>query len=103
MKFHLRVYDNFHYMDESEAYNHGHYNSYEDAVKAAKAIIEEFFMHNWKRGMTPGELRGLYFIYGEDPVIVANDHGEHPEFSARTYVDENFEEIFKKIDDYRSR
>ena len=25
MKYHLRVYDNSHYMDESEAYDHGEY------------------------------------------------------------------------------
>ncbi|MFN4762350.1 hypothetical protein ACKGJN_04435 [Gillisia sp. Q332] len=42
-KFHLRVYDNFHYMDESEVYNHGQYDTYEAALIAAKAIVDDFF------------------------------------------------------------
>lgn len=33
-KFHLRVFDNYHYMDESEAYNHGAFDTYEDALIA---------------------------------------------------------------------
>ena len=47
MKFHLRVYDNFHYADESEAYNHGQYETYAEALIGAKAIVDEFLKHNW--------------------------------------------------------
>lgn len=35
-KFHLRVYDYSHYMDETEACNYGQYDTYEDALMAAK-------------------------------------------------------------------
>ncbi len=42
-KIHLRVYDNFHYMDEFEVYNHGQYDTYEDALISAKAIVDDFF------------------------------------------------------------
>ena len=47
MKYHLRVYDNYHYGDESEAYNHGAYNTYEKAESAAKAIMvkTQLFCH----------------------------------------------------------
>jgi len=96
MKFHLRVYDNFHYGDESEAYNHGQYETYEDAMVAAKAIVEEFFVHNSESRLTAGYLLGSYCLYGEDPIIVPNEHGEHPSFSARTYAREIHETICKK-------
>lgn len=45
-KFYLRVYENSHYMDETEAYNHGQYDTYEEALIAAKAIVDDFFEHN---------------------------------------------------------
>lgn len=98
MKFHLRVYDNFHYMDESEAYNHGQYETYEDAMLAAQAIVEEFFMDNWESGMTAEYLLGRYCLFGEDPIILPDDHGEHPSFSARTYAGEIAETICKKLE-----
>jgi len=47
MKLHLRIYDNFHYGDESEAYNHGQYETYAEALIGAKAIVDEFLKHNW--------------------------------------------------------
>lgn len=53
-------------MDESEAYNHGHYETYEDALIAAKTIVDEFFEHNWKSGFTADYLLGQYSLYGEE-------------------------------------
>lgn len=97
-KFHLRVYDNFHYMDESEAYNHGQYETYEDALIAAKAIVDEFFENNWKSGVTADYLLGQYSLYGEDPIILPNEHGEHESFSARNYANNNAEEICRKLE-----
>lgn len=98
MKFHLRIYDSFNYMEESEAYNHGQYETYEDAMVAAKEIVKEFFVENWKSGMTAKDLFVQYCIYGEDPIIVPNEHGKHPSFSARTYAEEIHETIFKKLE-----
>jgi hypothetical protein len=97
MKFYLRIYDNFNYMEESEAYNHGQYETYADAMVGAKAIVEEFFVDNWKSGMTAENLFGQYCMYGEDPIILPNEHGEHPRFSARRYAEEIHETIFKKL------
>ena len=97
-KFHLRVYDNYHYMDESEAYNHGHYDSYEDALISAKAIVDEFFEHNWKSGITPDDLIGQYGLYGEDPVILPDEHGKLERFSARTYANISAAEICRKLE-----
>ena len=84
-------------MDESDAYNHGQYETYEEAMEAAKAIVDEFFVHNWKSGSTAEDLLVQYCLYGEDPIILPNEHGKHPSFSARTYAVENAETICKKL------
>lgn len=97
-KFHLRVYDNSHYMDESEAYNHGQYGTYEDALMAAKAIVDEFFEHNWESGVTPESLIGQYCLYGEDPIILPSEPGELERFSARTYAAKSAVAICRKLE-----
>jgi guanosine-3',5'-bis(diphosphate) 3'-pyrophosphohydrolase len=97
-KFHLRVYDNFHYMDESEAYNYGQFDTYEDALIAAKAIVDEFFEHNWKSGITSDYLLIQYCLYGEDPIILPNESNKNESFSAQTYANNNAEEICRKFE-----
>lgn len=84
-------------MDDSDAYNHGEYETYEDALVAAKAIVEEFFVHNYKNGVTAEYLLGQYSQYGEDPIILPNEPGENKTFSARTYAEEIHETIYKKL------
>lgn len=97
-KFHLRVYENSHYMDESEAYNHGQYDTYEEALIAAKAIVDDFFEHNWQPGITPESLIGQYSLYGDDPVILPDEHGEHESFSARDYAKISAVKICRKLE-----
>jgi hypothetical protein len=97
MKFHLRVYDNFHFADEFEAYNFGEYETYEDAIIAARAIVEEFFVHHWKRGMTAESLLQGHAQYGEEPIILPSEPGENICFSARTYANEIAETVCKKL------
>lgn len=100
-KFHLRVYDNFHYMNEEEAYDHGQYDTYEEALIAAKAIVDEFFGHNWNPGIKPDYLLGQYALYGDDPIIDPDEHGEHGEhgrFSARTYAISRAAEICRNLE-----
>ena len=98
MKYHLRVYDNFHYADESEAYNHGAYETYEEALAGAKAIVDEFLIHHWKSGITENDLHVLFLLYGGDPIILPDDHGDLERFSARTYVDTRADEICRKLE-----
>ena len=85
-------------MDESEAYNHGQYNSYEEAMIKAKSIVDEFFEHNWKPGVTPDYLIGQYCLYGDDPIILPNEHGKHERFSARTYAEISAVKICLKLE-----
>lgn len=98
-KFYLRIYDNYHYMDESEAYNHGQYDSYEEARIEAKTIVDEFFEHNWKQGITPDYLIGQYCLNGEDPIILPNEHGKLESFSARTYANISAVKICLKLEE----
>ena len=39
MKYYLKVYDNYHHADESEAYKHGQYETYAEALSAAKEQV----------------------------------------------------------------
>ena len=98
MRYHLRVYDNFHYMDESEAYNHGQFETYGDATVEAKAIVIEFLKHNWKPGIKPDDLIAQFVLYGEDPIILPEEHSEDERFSARTYVLSIAEEFCRKFE-----
>jgi len=101
MKFHLRVYDNFHYTDESEAYNTGSYVTYDDALIAAKAIVDEFLVFNWKKGMPYKELRSLFMLFGDDPIIVPDENNESsdiPRFSARDYVYGIIEDFCERLE-----
>lgn len=102
MKYHLRVYDNFHYNDESEAYDQGLYNSYDHALEAAKGVVDEFLIFNWRKGMLSNDLHVLFLMYGDDPIIVPNDRNEPldlPRFDARDYVVEIIEEFCKKLEE----
>lgn len=103
MKYHLRVYDNYHYSDESEAYNHGEYDTYEEAEIAAKAIVDEFLVHNWTRGKNPDILIAEFCMYGEDPVICPADNPAGRKFSGRDYVNEIAETICRKLEDKQRR
>ena len=52
MKYQLYVDDNFHYQDESERYLAGEYDTLEEALAAAKGIVDEFSQKEYRPGMT---------------------------------------------------
>jgi hypothetical protein len=75
--FVVRVWDNFHYMDEGEAYDAGTFATYEEALAAAKRIVElsvAEFDYDYEK----------YVFFGEDPGIIGEPKGEL--FSAREYA-----------------
>ncbi len=79
-KFRVRVWDNFHYMDDEEAYDLGEFDTYEEALEAAKRIVEESVRHH-------GYDNAQYTMFGEDPGILG-PKTDHPLFSARDYARE---------------
>lgn len=50
--FIVRVADNFHYMDESETYTHGDFPTWDEAVAAARQIVDIYLSDNYQEGMT---------------------------------------------------
>ncbi|MCO5249592.1 MAG: hypothetical protein M9887_11675 [Chitinophagales bacterium] len=84
-------------MNESEAYDYGQYETYEDALIVAKKIVDDFFIHNWEKGITPIDLLAQYCLYGEDPIILPHPDDERW-FSARVYAEISTVEICNRLE-----
>ena len=95
MPFKVRVRENSHYQDESEAYDHGNFATYAEAEAACRRIVDEFLKQNRKRGMDPEALFNLYTMFGEDPVIDGVGPGGTA-FSAWEYAETRCHEICKR-------
>ncbi len=92
--FTVYIDDNFHYMDESERYTYGEYETYEQAVEACKAIIDkelESFNKNTDNDMN---VYAQHCMFGEDPWITPTPEGKK-HFSARDYANQRCEESYK--------
>ena len=83
-KYEVYVDDNFHFMDESERYRVGEFQSHDEAVAACKKVVDGFLEGEFKKGMSSEELYELYMMFGEDPFIIPSDEAEH--FSAWEYA-----------------
>ncbi len=83
--FTVVVADNFHYMDESEYYEHGTFESLEAAIEAAKEIVDAFLASAMKPGITAEQLYEQFAHFGDDPFIRGGKQGGVP-FSARDYA-----------------
>ena len=79
--------DNYHYMDPSERYEFGRFESLEAALQACKGIVDDFLAEHHRPGMTKEELYGLYVHFGEDPFIVGGEGGR-THFSAWQYAEQ---------------
>ena len=91
MKYKVVVDDNFHFMDESERYTHGEFDSAPDALSAAKALVDADLKSLYRAGMTASTLYEHYMSFGNDPYIVTEDQGCR--FSAWSYAKERCQEI----------
>jgi hypothetical protein len=69
MPFTVRVRENSHYMDQSEAYDHGSFATYAEADAACRRIVDDFLVGNCKPGIGAEALFRLYTTFGEDPAI----------------------------------
>lgn len=84
-KYTVRILDNFHFMDESEEYNSGIFNTYEEAVSKCKKIIDDFLESAHQPGETATQLYETYVMYGETPIIWGDGLGN---FSSNDYCRE---------------
>lgn len=96
-KYCLRIYDNYHFMDEEEAYNSGSYDTYEEAVVAAKIRIDDGIAYDLEFGIKPEELYLYFSLFGESPVVIPNDPKVVEAFSAYDYARTRAEEICNEL------
>lgn len=83
--------DNFHYGNENERYKLGDFATYEAALNACQAIVDEFLRANYKEGITAEQVYKNYVGFGEDPFIVG-EPAPFP-FSARDYAEKRCAQI----------
>jgi hypothetical protein len=50
MKYRVLVDDNYHYMDESERYELGEFDTLEEAVAACKKVVDAFLKDAYRPG-----------------------------------------------------
>ena len=91
MKYTVCVDDNYHFMDESERYTRGVYETSEEAIGVAQEIVDKDLNSLYKPGMTADELYQNYQDFGEDPFIVSDD--KDCSFSAWTYAKARCREV----------
>jgi len=93
----VEVDDNFHFMDEDERWCLGEFATYEEALAAAKRMVEEFFGDDIV-GETAEELFEGYTMMGDDPFIVPFAGASVPKshFSAWDYAKEYAEHLVAK-------
>jgi len=92
MAFKVHVDDNFHYMDESERYEKGTYDSYDSAVAACKKIVDDNLLAAYKPGMSAKKLYEGYVCFGDDPWITPTPE-ESEDFSAWEYAKKRCDEL----------
>lgn len=92
MTYSVYVDDNWHYMNESERYLLGKFETLEEAIAAAKRLVDNFLFGQFESGMSPGMLSLAYASFGKDPFVVGVA-GDAVPFSARTYARQRCDEI----------
>jgi hypothetical protein len=84
MKYALLCDDNFHHMDESERTVLAEFDNADEAIAAAKRIVDRELLHAHKPKMTADELYSPFTSFGSDPFIRSDDSS--CKFSAWNYA-----------------
>ncbi len=93
----VEVDDNYHFMDESERYKKGTYDSYAEAVRVCQEIVDRSFTGPFAAGITAEQLYASYTQYGEDPFIIdETPNGGIVEFSAWDYAKSRAEVVARE-------
>lgn len=87
----LKVYDNFHYQDESETYTRGPYPSASHAISAARGIVDASLRKEKRHAKSVEQLLTRYKSFGEDPMVIGPGDFE---FSAWTYAQARASQVF---------
>ena len=94
-QFVVFVDDNFHYQDESERYELGDFETYEEAVTACKAIVDSDLKNMHGEGESAASLYGQYTSFGDDPFVRPVPTGK--KFSAWEYAKQRCKEMCKEL------
>lgn len=86
MPYIVRVYDNFHYMDEDEAFDLPALASAEEALARCKAIVDRSLQELRCEGMSADALYTRYQMFGDDPVVIASGGAPDVFFSGWCYA-----------------
>jgi hypothetical protein len=91
-RYKVLIDDNFHYMDEDHRYEHGVFETADEAVAACKLIVDGCLTRMLKPDMTAAALYELYVTFGEDPYVMLVDRTDaRVTFSAWDYAKERCE------------
>jgi len=99
-KYVVYVDDNFHFMDESERYCAGKFDSPDDAIAKCVEIVESSLEGSAKIENNAAALYSSYTMFGEDPFIVGPTNIE---FSAWDYAKKRSEEIYPIVSKIRNQ
>ncbi|MBN1314565.1 MAG: hypothetical protein JXA42_03825 [Anaerolineales bacterium] len=94
MKYTVYVDDNFHYMDESSRYKLGEFDTWDEAVKASKKIVDDYLVDALSSAHSSDELLSSYKQFGQDPFIQCDE--EDKSFSSWEYVTRRCDELYKR-------
>jgi len=79
------VADNFHYMDQSEVWKRGEFESYDLALTVCMEMVDACLYEYLPKSNSVEELYNYYKSFGDDPYIIPSD--SENEFSAWTYAE----------------
>ena len=89
----VMVDDNFNHKDIDHRYCLGQYQAIEDAIAAAKLVVDRYLDSEMEPGMTAAKLLDRYRNYGESPFITPPLEDSCVDFSAWNYAAQRCKEI----------
>ncbi len=84
MSYRVYLDANFHQMDTSARTMTGEYSNHEEAVTAARELIDGILESEYRDSMSAEELLHAYVTRGEEPFILPED--SNSAFNARDYA-----------------
>ena len=88
-RYAVTVEDYYRYGEEDRRYTHSAYDTADDAIAAAKKIIDDSLKHELQQsppGVTARELYDRYIDFGSDPFIKVPPGAPRIEFSTLKYA-----------------
>ena len=92
-KWRLLIRDNFHYQDPDEEWVQGPYETAEEAISAAKRIVDDYLSERASEKSTVDGLLNSYLMFGESPDVLAPAGQPQTEFSSWEYAQRRAQEL----------